>query len=70
MSEIALKVSPLTEAFLQTARSRRAAVEIFRKLYRMPDGTTEIDPALAIEIVEQYYAQCGGKPWLKTKEPS
>ena len=66
MTQIRIQLSPLTEAFLQTARSRKSAVHTFRALFRTDTGQ-EIPEDLAVACVERYYAESGGKPWLRRK---
>lgn len=67
MTEIVVPLSLMTCAFLDTAKNRKQAVDTFRKLHRMPDES-EIPEALAVSVIEHYYAQNGGKPWLRPKE--
>ncbi|MCA1570769.1 MAG: hypothetical protein LC798_10725 [Chloroflexi bacterium] len=66
-TQVVMPVSPVVDAFLQTAGSRKQAVHVVRSLYRMPDGA-EIPETLAVAAVEAYYAGHGGKPWLRKKK--
>ncbi len=69
MTQGVVRLSAASCAFLDTARSRRRAVEVFRILHCMSDGS-EIPNEVAVQVVEAYYAQNGGKPWLRKKAAS
>ena len=65
MTEVVVKMSMLLCAFLDTAKSRKSAVETIKAFYGTEDDP--IPDAVAVQIVEAYYAQHGPKPWLRTK---
>jgi len=68
VSQVRVHVTGLVAAFFDTARSRAQAVQFAQRMYRWADGT-ELSRADATALVEAYYAQAGGEPWLRKDMP-